>query len=184
VGYLLSEKESQMKRILVLIVTSLLIGLLILPARTAFADRAFHNVRAPFHSEGPSIYRLKDGFAVATHMNGPVNFEKKEFQLHGAKPNTQFFIYRVFEEDVRLHGTGTVLIPAGTPSYSGFSFWTDEHGNGHVITPLAPTAPSLEAIEGTVSLHITNLLSDGLLSAGGTKAYEAEEYETFFDWKW
>ena len=159
------------------------IGALLVPSGVSFADQAFHTVRVPFNSLDQSLYPLKDGFVVVTHMNGPVNFEKKEFQLHGAKPNTQFFIYRVFQEDLRYHGTGDVIVPAGTKLYSGFSFWTDEHGNGHIITPLSPTAPSLEAIEGTVSAHIKNLLYDGLLP-GGTLAYEADWYETFFDWKW
>jgi len=172
-----------MKRILALISVLAVIGVLLIPSGVAFADQAFHTVRAPFYSVNESAYPLKDGFVVCTHMNGPVNFEKKEFQLHGAKPNTQFFIYRVFQEDLRYHGTGPVIVPAGTVLYSGFSFWTDEHGNGHIITPLSPTNPTLEAIEGTVSLHIKNLLYDGLLP-GGTLAYEADWYETFFDWKW
>jgi hypothetical protein len=175
-----------MKRILTLISVLTIISMLIIPYGAAVADQAFHTVRAPFHSLDESAYPLKNGFVVATHMNGSVNFEKKEFQLHGAKPNTQFFIYRVFAED--LHRTvPPTLIPAGTPIYSGLSFWTDEHGNGHIMTPLAPTDPALNAIEGTVSLHITNVLYDGLLppfGTGGTKAYQADEYETFFDWKW
>ena len=165
------------------------ISVLLIPAGVAFADQAFHTVRAPFHSLNESAYPLKNGFVVATHMNGPVNFEKKEFQLHGAKPNTQFFIYRVFGEDLHRN-VPPYLVPAGTPIYSGLSFWTDEHGDGHIMTPLAPTDLALNAIEGTVSLHITNVLSDGILptpstpSGTGTRAYAAEEYVTFFDWKW
>lgn len=159
------------------------IGVLFVPSGVSLADQAFQTVRAPLYSLNESLYPLQDGFVVATHMNGPVNFEVKEFQLHGAKPNTEFFIYRVFQEDLRFHGTGPVIVPAGTKLYSGFSFWTDQHGNGHILTPLSPTAPSLEAIEGTVSLHIKNLLYDGMLP-GGTLAYEADWYETFFDWKW
>ena len=114
-------------------------------------------------------------------MNGPTNFEKKEFQLHGAKPNTQYFIYRTFQEPLLYHGTGPIIAPAMTPLYSGFSFWTDENGNGHIITPLVLTAPSLEAIEGTVSLHIQNQLRVGL---GGPVAYYTDWYQTFFDWRW
>lgn len=160
------------------------IGVLLVPSGVSFADQAFQTVKVPFYSLDPSAYPLNDGFVVVTHMNGPVNFEKKEFQLHGAKPNTQFFIYRVFQEDLRYHGTGQVIVPAGTPLYSGFSFWTDEHGDGHIITPLSPTAPSLEAIKGTVSLHLTSVLSDGMPNAGGTRAYQSDWYETFFDWEW
>ena len=172
-----------MKRIMALSLSLAAIGVLLIPSAVAFADQAFHTVRAPFYSLNPSAYPLKGGFVVAAHMNGPNYFEKKEFQLHGAKPNTQFFIYRVFQEDLRFHGTGPVIVPAGTKLYSGFSFWTDKHGNGHIITPLAPTHPSLEAIEGTASLHIKNQLYEGMLP-GGTLAYEADWYETFFDWKW
>jgi len=140
-------------------------------------------MRLPLYSLDPSVYPLRNGMVVVTHMNGPVNFEKKEFVLNGAKPNTQYYIYRVFQEDLRYHGTGPVIVPAGTKLYSGFSFWTDENGNGHIITPLSPTAPALEAIKGTVSAHIKNLLYDGLLP-GGTLAYETDWCEAFFDWEW
>lgn len=172
-----------MKRIFALISLLAALCLLLIPYGVALADQAFQTVRSTLYSPNPAVYPLKDGFIVATHMNGPLNFEKKEFQLHGAKPNTQYFIYRVFQEDLLFHGNGPVIAPAGTKLYSGFSFWTDDHGNGHIITPLAPTAPSLESIEGTVSLHIKNLLYDGLLP-NGTLAYESDWYQTFFDWKW
>ena len=172
-----------LSRIAVVAILLAVIGVLLVPSGVSRADQTFPTVRAPLYSLDESLYPLKDGFVVVTHMNGPVNFEMKEFQLHGAKPNTQFFIYRVFQEDLRYHGTGAVLVPAGTKLYSGFSFWTDEHGDGHIMTPLSPTAPSLEAIKGTVSLHIKNLLYDGPLPEG-TLAYEADWYETFFDWKW
>jgi len=176
-----------MKKWLIITAAVLLIGLLIIPFGVVFADQTFHTVRATFHSLNEAIYPLKDGFVVATHMNGPVNFEKKEFQLHGAKPNTTFYIYRVFAEDLHRN-TPPTFVPANTPIYSGYSFTTDKNGNGHIVTPLAPDDPTLLAIKGTassVSLHITNLLvSDKLLPAGGTKAYESEEYETFFDWGW
>ncbi len=158
-------------------------GVLLVPSGVSRADQTFPTLRVPLYSLDESSYPLKEGFVVVTHMNGPVNFEMKEFQLHGAKPNTQFFIYREFQEDLRYQGTGAVLVPAGTKLYSGFSFWTDEHGDGHIITPLSPTAPSLEAIKGTVSLHIKNLLYNGALPEG-TLAYEADWYETFFDWEW
>jgi hypothetical protein len=164
-------------------ITLVVSGVLIAPSGAAIADQTFQTTRAPYYSLDESVYPLKNGFVVCTHMNGPNYFEKKEFQLHGAKPNTQFFIYRVFQEDLRLHGTGPVIIPAGTKLYSGFSFWTDKHGDGHIITPLAPTAPALEAIKGTVSAHAKNLLYDGLLPEG-TLAYETDWNETFFDWEW
>ncbi len=176
-------KKTSISIIAVVLTVLAVIGVLIVPLRVVLADRAFQTVRAPFYSLNQSVYPLEDGFVVVTHMNGPVNFEEKEFQLHGDKPNTQFFIYRVFQEDLLYHGTGPVLVPAGTKLYSGFSFWTDENGNGHIITPLAPTNPSLEAIKGTVSVHIKNLLYDGMLP-GGTLAYENDWYETFFDWEW
>lgn len=159
------------------------IGVLLISSGTALADQAFPTVRAPLYSLDPSSYPLNDGFVVVTHMNGPVNFEKKEFQLHGAKPNTEFFIYRVFQEDLRYHGTGPVIVPAGTILYSTFSFWTDEHGDGHIITPLPPDAPALQAIKGTVSVHLKDLLYDGPLP-GGTLAYESDWRETLLDWEW
>jgi hypothetical protein len=177
------KKTYSISRIAVVAIVLAVIGVLLVPSDVSLADQAFPTVRAPLYSLNESLYPLNDGFVVVTHMNGPVNFEMKEFQLHGAKPNTQFFIYRVFQEDLRDQGTGRVLVPAGTKLYSGFSFWTDKHGDGHILTPLSPTAPSLEAIKGTVSVHIKNLLYDGPLP-NGTLAYEADWYETFFDWEW
>jgi len=148
------------------------------PSGVAFADQTFQTVKAPFSSLDLSTYPLKDGFVVVTHMNGPVNFEKKEFQLHGAKPNTQFFIYREFLE------------MGWKPLYSGFSFWTDKNGDGHITTPLSPTNPSLEALKkaGIDHLTIKNVLYDGLLvkdgGTGGVVVYESDVYVTYFDWEW
>jgi hypothetical protein len=146
-------------------------GVLLVPSGVILADQAFQTVRAPISALDPVNYPLKDGFVVVTHMNGPVNFEKKEFQLHGAKPNTQFFIYREFAE------------LGWTPLYSGDSFWTDKQGNGHIITTLSPTDPNLEYLKslGIDHLTIKNVLFDGL---GGTPAYESETYVTFFDYEW
>ncbi len=172
-----------MKRIVALMSVLAGIAALLVSSGTAFADQAFQTVRAPFATVNASSYPLRDGFVVVTHMNGPVNFEKKEFQLHGAKPNTQYFIYRVFQEDLLYHGTGPVIVPAGAKLYSGFSFWTDGHGNGHIITPLAPDAAALQGIKGTVSFHIKDLLYDGTLP-GGTLAYETDWRETILDWGW
>ena len=177
------KKTSGISIITVVAIVLAVIGLLLVPSGAAVADQAFQTVKAPFYSLDPSAYPLNDGFVVVTHMNGPVNFERKEFQLHGAKPNTQFFIYRVFQEDLRLHGTGPVIVPAGTKLYSGLSFWTDEHGDGHIITPLPPDAPALQAIKGTVSFHLKDLLYDGPLP-GGTLAYESDWRETLLDWEW
>lgn len=163
---------------LVVIISALLVA-----PGVVLADQAFQTVRAPLYSLNDATYPLKHGFVVATHMNGPVNFEKKEFQLNGAMPNTQFFIYRAFAEPVGP-------IPAGTPLYSGFSLWTDKHGNGHIITPLPPTNPSLQLLKslGVDHLTITNVLYDGLLAkdggTGGTPAYAADPYVTYFDWEW
>lgn len=149
----------------------------------AMADQAFQTVRGPFHSLNESAYPLQDGFVVVTHMNGPINFEKKEFQLHGAKPNTQFFIYRVLPD-------GAGPIPAGAILYSGFSFWTDAHGNGHIMTPMAPTAPNLQLLKkaGVDHLLLTNVLYDGLLAkdggTGGTPAYATDSWVTNLDFRW
>ena len=80
--------------------------------------------------------------------------------------------------------------PAGTPLYAGFSLWTDEDGNGHIITPLSPTAPSLSLLKTLDIEHltITNVLYDGLLvkdgGTGGTPAYASDSYVTYFDWEW
>lgn len=180
-----------MKRTLALISLLMIIGVLLIPSGIASADQAFQTARNHFYSLNESLYPLKDGFAVSIHMNGPVNFEKKEFQLHGAKPDTEFFIFRVFQETLTLHlPGGDMIVPAGTPVYAGSSIWTDEQGNGHIITSLAPDNPTLVALKGTLSAHLKNVLSDGILvPAPGvvmprTRAYETEFYESAFDWKW
>jgi hypothetical protein len=174
-----------MRRLILALAVSAVLGLATaaFAPDVALADQAFQTVRAPYHSLNEAAYPLQDGFVVAVHMNGPVNFEKKEFQLHGATPNTQFFIYRIFTEAIGP-------IPAGLPLYSGFSIWTDEHGNGHIITPLSPTNPSLYLAKslGIDHLTITNVLYDGLLAkdggTGGTQAYAADPFVTYFDFDW
>lgn len=172
-----------MKRVLVFMPVLAIIGVLLVAPGVALADQAFQTVRAPFNSLNESTYPLRGGFVVATHMNGPVNFEKKEFQLHGAKPNTELFLYRTFAEPVGP-------FPAGTPLYAGSSLRTDEDGNGHIITPQSPTAPSLSLLKtlGIEHLTITNVLYDGLLvkdgGTGGTPAYASDSYVTYFDWEW
>jgi hypothetical protein len=167
------------KRGLFLVPHVALIGVLLLVPGVALADQTMHTVRGPFHSLNDSTYPLKDGFVVVTHMNGPVNFEKKEFQLHGAKPNTQFFLYRVLPE-------GAGPIPPGTILYAGFSLWTDGHGNGHVITPMAPTASNLELLKsfGVDHLLLTNVLYDGLVEDGGIPAYATDSWVTYLDFEW
>lgn len=173
-----------MRRLLFPVPLVAIIGLVLVTPGIAVADQTMHTVRGPFHSLNESTYPLKDGFVVAVHMNGPVNFEKKEFQLHGAKPDTQFFIYRIFAQAIGS-------IPAGMPLYSGFAVWTDKHGNGHIITPLSPTNPSLSLAKslGIGHLTITNVLYDGLLvkdggQTDGVQAYAADPFETYFDFEW
>jgi hypothetical protein len=143
----------------------------------ALGDQTMHTVRGEFQSLDPSAYPLKDGFVVVTHMNGPVNFEKKEFQLHGAKPNTEFFLYRAFPEGV------PGVIPPGAALYAGLSFWTDEHGNGHVTAPMAPDNPTLQNLKklGVDHLLLTNVLYDGL---GGIPAYATDSWVTYLDFEW
>jgi hypothetical protein len=147
----------------------------------ALADQAMHTVRAPFTSQDVSTYPLKDGFVNVTHTNGPVNFEQKLFQLHGALPNTEFFITRKLLFSVG----GSVVATATLPS--GLSFSTDEHGNGHISTPLAPDDPALVNFKVTLSTVFppgTVVTMVNQLYDGPTLAYEAEPYVAGFDWKW
>ena len=113
-----------MKKMHKFLVTGLTVILVVVaglvPSRVAFADQASHTVKFHFSSLNPDDYPLMSGFVLSIHMNGPVYFEKKEFQLHGAKPDTRFFIYRVFGIDLFIPGLG--VIPAGTPLPAGESF--------------------------------------------------------------
>lgn len=74
--------------------------------------------------------------------------------------------------------------------YSGFSFWTDGHGDGRIITPMAPTAPNLVLLKslGIDHLMLTNVLYDGLLAkdggTGGTPAYATDSWVTYLDFRW
>jgi len=169
----------------ILVITVTVIALVVvglLPSGVAFADQTSHTTK--FHFSSLNDYPLKDGFVLSIHMNGSVYFEKKEFQLHGAEPETEFFIYRVFGIDLLIPGIG--LVPAGTPLPSGESFWTDRHGNGHIITSMAPDAPTLQLAKGygIDALPIANLLSDGRLENGGVPAYMSEERTIYLDFKW
>jgi len=165
-----------------------IIGALLVTPGAALGDQAMHTVRAPFGSQDPSTYPLKNGFVNVTHTNGPVNFEQKLFQLHGALPNTEFFITR----KLLFEYMGTVVYTACVPS--GLSFWTDDHGNGHKSTPLAPDDPGLVGLRGNLAnvfppgtvVIMVNQLYDGPTPVcdGPTLAYEAEPYVAGFDWKW
>jgi hypothetical protein len=166
------------------LLAGLLLALGALAPGLALADQTMHTVRGVFHSLDASTYPLKDGFVVVTHMNGPINFEKKEFQLHGAKPDTEYFLYRVLPDGV------PGVVPPGAALYAGLSFWTDKHGNGHVVAPMAPTAANLVLFKslGVDHLLLTNVLYDGLLvkdgGSGGTPAYATDSWVTYLDFDW
>ncbi|MFC1947477.1 hypothetical protein ACFLXY_06115 [Chloroflexota bacterium] len=177
----------------ILVITMIVIALVVvavLPSGVAFADQTCKTNKVSFYSLDEENYPLKNGFVISTHMNGPVYFEKKEFQLHGARPDTQFFIYREFPENIYIPGTDIVAIPAGTQLYSGDSFWTDKHGNGHITTSLPPWADNfiLCKFYGIDHLTLKNVLFDGLLvkdgGSGGVAAYESETLVTYLDFRW
>jgi hypothetical protein len=169
-----------------IVISLVVIGILLIPSGFALADQAFQTLKVPFYTApeaNPSVYPLKDGFVESTHMNGPNYFEKKEFQLHGAKPNTRYFIWRVFPD-------GLGPYPPGKKLDSGFSFMTDEHGNGHIMTWLVPDNPSLKNLK---ALHINearlyNVLSDGWDPISKVQiwhpAYQTDTVLVYFDWKW
>lgn len=170
-----------MNKIAALVAPVLIIGAILATPGVAMGDQTMHTVRAPFVSHDPSTYPLKNGFVNVTHTNGPVNFEQKLFQLHGAKPDTELFITRKLEFAVE----GTVVYTAYVPS--GYSFWTDKQGNGHVSTPLAPDDPALVAFKVTLATAFppgTVVTMINQLYDGTTLAYEARPYVAGFDWKW
>jgi hypothetical protein len=112
-----------MKRILALIATAILIGLLVLPAGTAFADQAYHSERLPVHSVAAG-YPLQNGMVVNIHDNGATNFAVEEYILNGAKPNTTYELCRVFQESILY------MEPPLAALDTGFALQTDKNGNG------------------------------------------------------
>ncbi len=169
-----------MKKIHKILVTTILIIALVvvgvLPSGVAFADQTCKTNKVSFYSCDDENYPLKNGFVISTHMNGPNYFEKKEFQLHGARPDTQYFIYREIP----------LLETAGFSRwvYSG-NFTTDKHGNGHITTYLSPSDPGLMMLK---NAHVDNLTLTNWLFNGpqdsGVPAYKTDELTTYFDWKW
>jgi hypothetical protein len=149
----------------VTVITLMVVG--VLPSGIAFADQTCKTNKVSFSSCNVTAYPLKNGFVISTHMNGPNYFEKKEFQLHGAKPDTQYFIYR------EIQGIG--WIPSG-------NFTTDIHGNGHITTYLSPSDPGLILLKNV--LHLDSLTLTNWLYEGNTPAYKTDELTTYFDWKW
>ncbi|HEY93443.1 MAG TPA: hypothetical protein G4O15_00700 [Dehalococcoidia bacterium] len=168
-----------MKKIHKILVTTIIIIALvvvaIIPSGVAFADQTCKTNKVSFYSLDEENYPLKNGFVISTHMNGPVYFEKKEFQLHGAKPDTQFILYREIPALKSFIGTSWL--------YSG-TLTTDKHGNGHIITSLSPSDLIGLKILGITQLTLTNWIYDGLLEEGGVPAYKTDELTTYFDWKW
>ncbi len=171
---------------IIVVIAILLVVIGLLPSGVAFADQTCKTNKVSFYSLDEENYPLKNGFVISTHMNGPVYFEKKEFQLHGAKPDTQFFIYREFTENVCIPGTPFVVIPAGTRLPSGDSFWTDKHGNGHILTNQSPSADGLILLKSLGIDHLTlkNVLSGGPLEDSGVAAYASETLVTYLDFDW
>jgi hypothetical protein len=175
-----------MKKIYSIGIALAVIGALLVPSAFALADQAAHTLKVSFYTAtgaDPSVYPLKNGFVESTHMNGPNYFEKKEFQLHGAKPDTRYFVWRVFPD-------GLGPYPPGTKLDSGFSFVTDEHGNGYIMTWLFPDNPSLVALKalGISEVRLYNVLSDGWDPVSEVQiwhpAYQTDTVLTHFDWKW
>lgn len=179
-----------MKKVLAIMSVLTVFGILIIPSGIAFADQAYHTERLPIHSVNLSNYPLKHGFMINIHMDGPNNYEKKEFQLNGAKPNTEFFIYRVFGATIYNPLDPTkVLIPKGLRRDSGVSITTDENGNGHCQYKLAPE--DLALVRGVPNLVITVVLYEVKPTSplpsvpdDGIRAYETEEFIGNLDWKW
>ena len=171
----------------ILIITVTVIALVVvglLPSGVAFADQTCKTNKVSFYSLDEDNYPLKNGFVISTHMNGPVYFEKKEFQLHGAKPDAQFVLYREFTIDVYSPVLNTVVILAGTQLPAEGSIWTDKHGNGHVITNQPPSNMQLLKNLGIDYLTFKNLLFE--VGGGGEliPAYESEILTTYIDFKW
>jgi hypothetical protein len=168
----------------ILVITLIVIALVVvglLPSGVAFADQTCKTNKVSLCSCNATAYPLKNGFVISTHMNGPNYFEKKEFQLHGAKPDTQYFIYR----EIPL----LEMVGFSKWVYSG-NFTTDKHGNGHITTYLSPSDPGLIGLKSMsiTQLTLTNYLYDGLLvqdgGSGGVQAYKTDALTTYFDWKW
>ena len=172
----------------ILVIALIVIALVVvdlLPSGVAFADQTCKTNKVSLSSCDVTSYPLKNGFVISTHMNGPVYFEKKEFQLHGAKPDTRFVLYREFPENVYIPGTPIVIIPAGTLAPAEGSIYTDKHGNGHITTNQPPHAPNLIGLMSLGIDHLTfkNVLIE-VVDGELIPAYESEILTTYLDSKW
>lgn len=180
----------QIHRILILAAIAMLLAAIgLLPSGVTFADQAFKTTKVSFSSLDEDLYPLNDGFVISTHMNGPVYFEKKEFQLHGAKPDAQFSLWREFTEDVYIPGTSIAVIPAGALLPAEGSIWTDTHGNGHIMTNQSPSAPNLQLLKSLGIDHLTfkNVLFEVVEDENSSElvaAYESETLVTYIDFEW
>lgn len=180
----------QIHRILTLAAIAMVLAAIGLPpSGVTFADEAFKTTKVSFSSLDEAVYPLDDGFVISIHMNGPVYFEKKEFQLCGAKPDAQFSLYREFTENVYIPGTTIVVIPAGALLPAEGFIWTDKQGNGHIITNQSSSAPNLQLLKslGIDHLAFKNVLFEVLEDEDSSElvaAYESETLVTYIDFDW
>jgi hypothetical protein len=172
-----------MKRILSLILTTILIGLLVIPAAIALADQNFHTVHLPLSltTDGEAAgYTLRNGWFTLTHTEGPINYIVVSFILNGAKPNTTYYVCWEFQgyEGYRF--------------YDGHSIQTDKKGNGNIQIKESPDVVRSRVWPNTTVYYHPVLTVGGIadgeyfpgmyLMLGETAVYQTEVFEVNFDW--
>jgi len=120
------------RRILVLAVVSA--AALLALTSTAFADQAFHTLKAPLSAVGNAP--LHSGWVSDSHANGPIIGAHEEYHVNGASPNTTYQVVIQFYPGVTGCPGGAVAVPTA-------SFTTNVSGNGNAnwVFPGGPRGP-------------------------------------------
>jgi len=114
---------------------------------------------------------------VSTNTEGPVNYLIRLFRLNGALPDTRYDICYVFAE------WGDLAF------YEGDYIQTDKNGNGDLLMKWFPEVASDEPviilnekivfIEGGNPVYLPDY--DVTIMYGGTRAFETEVFDLYYD---
>ena len=113
-----------------LALTAMMVGVPVVLAGPASADRVYHSTH--YALTALNAAPLRSGFVENIHANGPTIYAHEQYVLNGAAPNTTYHVVlMIFPGDTTCSGAPAVSIPTAT-------IQTNTAGNGvafHVFTP-------------------------------------------------